>query len=147
MLDVVMISLIFVVPALLFSIFQVKVRRNYGLHKKLQVILCLAVFAVVALFEVDMQMQGGFWVMAKDSPYVDTAFLKNLLIVHLFFSISTTFLWIITFVTAMWLFPSPVGPGSFSGKHKVLAWLSVVDMVATVVTGLMVYYYGFWLAR
>ena len=61
----------------------------------------------------------------------------------LVFSISTCFIWIATYIAALRSFPNPVGPSKFSPKHKIMAWISVVDMVATVVTGLMVYYYFF----
>ena len=144
MLDVVVCSLVLVVPLLLISIWLVKFRQNYLAHKKLQIVIFVALAVVVTAFEVDMRLQGGFWAMAKDSPYVDTAFLRNLLFIHLFFSITTVILWVTTFVTAIRKFPNPPGPSGFSPTHKLLAWISVIDMVATVVTGLMVYYYGFW---
>jgi len=85
--------------------------------------------------------------MAENSPYAQTAFLHNLLAVHLCFSVSNVLLWIVTFTTAVLKFPNPPRPGLFSRTHKTLAWASVADMVATVVTGLMVYYYGFWVTR
>lgn len=143
MLDVVVCSLALVVPALLWSVYLARIGRNYALHKRVQLVLGVVLLIVVVLFEVDMRMQGGFWEMAKESAYYQTAFLRNLLGVHLFFSVSTVILWAITYVTALQSFPSPPRPNAFSQKHRVMAWVAVVDMVATVVTGLMVYYYGF----
>jgi putative membrane protein len=143
MLDVVVCSLFLVVPALLWSIYLARIRRNFSLHKKVQLILGVVLLIVVILFEIDLRRQGGFWELAKDSAYFETAFLRNLLNIHLVFSISTVFIWAATYATALWAFPSPPRPGSFSPKHKVMAWVAVVDMVATVVTGLMVYYFGF----
>ena len=144
MLDVVICSLIIIVPALIASIYLVKWRRDYLRHKWIQIVISCALILIVGLFEIDMQLQGGFWVMAKDSPYAQTAFLHNLLYIHLVFSISTVVLWLTTFVTALRYVPNPPAPSRFSRKHKFLAWISVGDLVATVVTGLMVYYYGFW---
>lgn len=143
MLDVVVCSLALVVPALLWSVYLARIRRAYLLHKRVQLVLGVVLLVVVVLFEVDMRMQGGFWEMAKESAYYQTAFLRNLLGVHLFFSISTVMLWAVTYATALKFFPSPPRPNSFSPKHRIMAWIAVVDMVATVVTGLMVYYYGF----
>lgn len=143
MVDVVLCSLVLVVPALLASIYLVRCRRLYGLHKRLQFTLTAALTLVVLLFELDMRRQGGFWILAKGSAYYDTAFLKNLLAVHLCFSISTSVLWPLTALSAWWFFPAPIRPGSFSAKHKIVAWLTVADMVGTVITGIMVYYYGF----
>lgn len=143
MLDVVVCSLIVVVPALLFSIYVVRYRKAYQLHKRLQITLFWVLAVAVTLFEVDMRLSGGFWKMAEGSRYFDTAFLKWLLWVHLFFSITTAVLWVVTFVTAIKKFPNPPGPGAFSRTHLLLGRIAVIDMVATVVTGLMVYYYGF----
>ncbi len=143
MLDVVVCSLALVIPALFWSIFLAKFRRNFALHKQVQLVLGIVLLIVVVLFEVDMRLQGGFWEMAKESSYYKTPFLRNLLWVHLVFSISTVFIWAATYGTALKFFPSPPRPGSFSPRHKVMAWVSVVDMVGTAVTGVMVYYYGF----
>jgi hypothetical protein len=143
MIDVVVCSLILIAPMLAFSIHSVKYRRLYVLHKRIQIALLFILTIAVTLFEVDMRLQGGFWELAKGSAYYETAFLRNLLTVHLFFSITTAILWPITTITAWFYFPSPLGPNSFSRKHKVLAWISVVDMLATIATGLAVYYYGF----
>ena len=56
---------------------------------------------------------------------------------------ATVVAWTITFWTALRNFPNPPAPGGFSRIHKRLAWTSVALMVGTVVTGLMVYYFGF----
>lgn len=143
MLDVVVCSLALVVPTLLWSVWLARFKRDFILHKRVQLVLGVVLLVVVLLFEVDMRMQGGFWEMAKASAYYQTAFLRNLLTVHLFFSVSTVFIWAATYVTALRAFPSPPRPAAFSPRHKAMAWVSVVDMVATVVTGLMVYYFGF----
>lgn len=143
MLDVVVVSLAAVVPTLLYSIYLAKWKKNYVLHRKVQLALGVVLGVVVLLFEVDMRLQGGFWVMAKDSIHADSAFLKYLLYVHLCFSVSTVFIWIFTYVTALRSFPNPPVPSKFSPRHRLLARISVADMVGTVVTGLMVYYFGF----
>lgn len=143
MLDVIVCSLVLVVPTILYSLYLVRYRKNYELHRKIQIALVSVLVLVVILFEVDMRLQGGFWELAKDSSYVDTVFLRNLLYVHLFFSISNAVLWPVTLLTAIKYFPRPASPAAFSPKHKLLARVAVADMAATVVTGLMVYYYGF----
>jgi len=146
MLDVVVCSMVLVVPTLIFSIYLVKGLRKYDLHKSIQLTLGLVLLLVVTLFEVDMRLRGGFWAMASQSPYYGTAFLEYLLYVHLFFAISTVILWSITYYFALKRFPSPPRPTAFSPTHRVMAWIAVADMGANVVTGLMVYYFGFWVA-
>lgn len=143
MLDVVVCSLLLVGPVLVFSVYWVRVRRLYDLHKKVQIAVTIVLAIVVVAFEVDMQMQGGFWELARGSAYYESAFLRQLLYVHLIFSISTAILWPLTAVTAWYYFPSPARPNFFSRTHKVMAWITVGDMIATIVTGLMVYYFGF----
>lgn len=147
MLDVVVCALIVVVPTLLFSLYAVKIRRNYGLHKALQVTLGVVLLAAVGLFEVDMRLHGGIdGILAKRSRPLSPEELgsfKGLLYVHLFFAVSTVVLWAVTLGLALKKFSSPPGPGEHSRLHKVLGWFSAVDITATAVTGLLVYYYGF----
>ena len=51
MLDVVVCALVAVVPVLLYSIYLVKFRRQYALHKTLQLILGVALLLTVAAFD------------------------------------------------------------------------------------------------
>ena len=140
-------ALVVVVPTQLFSLFAVKVLRNYTLHKRLQITLGVKLLIAVGLFEVDMRWQGGFeQILAKRSRplnVAELAFFKRLLLVHLAFAISTVFLWGTTLTLALKRIPNPPVPCAHSGLHKVLGWLSAVDITLTSVTGLMVYYYGF----
>lgn len=147
MLDVVACALVVVVPTLLFSLYAVKIRRNYALHKALQITLGVVLLAVVGLFETDMRMQGGIsGILAKRvRPLTadELASFNTLLYVHLFFAVSTVFLWGMTLALALKRMPSPPGPCAHSRLHKFLGWLSATDITLTSVTGLMVYYYGF----
>lgn len=147
MLDVVACALVVVVPTLLFSLYAVKVRRNYRLHKHLQITLGVVLLIVVGLFETDMQIQGGIsGILAKRprplSPD-EQSFFDGLLKVHLCFAISTVFLWGATLILALKRIPDPPAPCAHSKLHKPLGWLSAVDITLTAVTGLMVYYFGF----
>lgn len=147
MLDVVVCALAVVVPTLLFSLYTVKIRKNYSLHRNLQVLLGIVLLVAVGLFEVDMQLQGGIDAILtkRDSPLSSTqrTLFNRILYVHLFFAVSTVFLWATTLILALKKFANPPMPGSHSRLHKVLGWLSAVDITMTAVTGLMVYYFGF----
>jgi uncharacterized membrane protein YozB (DUF420 family) len=147
MLDVVVCALVVVVPTLLFSIFTVKIRRDYALHKRLQLALGALLLVAVGLFEVDMQLQGGInGILAKRSRPLspeERAFFDALLKVHLCFAISTVVLWGVTLSLALKRIPSPPAPCPHSPLHKVLGWSSAIDITLTSVTGLLVYYYGF----
>ncbi len=139
MLDVVMLSLIVVVPTLLFSLYLVKFQRNFVLHRNIQTLLGAVLLVAVSLFEIDMRMHGGFWEMTENH----SSFMHWLLYVHLFFAVSTVPLWAATLILAWKRFPNPPAPNDHSPLHKRLGRLSAADITMTAVTGLMVYYYGF----
>ena len=56
MLDVVFLAMFLVIPVMGWSIYQVKYRQKYDLHKKVQLSLGLVLLITVGLFEVDMQI-------------------------------------------------------------------------------------------
>jgi len=68
---------------------------------------------------------------------------RMVLYVHLFFAVSTVFLWGVTLTAAWRKFPSPPVPGAHSRLHKTLGWLSAIDITLTSVTGLVFYYLAF----
>ena len=147
MLDVVVCALVIVVPTLLFSLYAVKVRKNYTLHRNLQVTLGVVLLVAVGLFEVDMRMQGGIMgILAKRSVELtpeQLRFFYRILWVHLFFSVTTVFLWAGTLILALRRMPNPPQPCAHSPLHKRLGWLSAIDITMTAITGLLVYYCGF----
>ncbi|WP_437223758.1 DUF420 domain-containing protein [Planctomicrobium sp. SH661] len=150
MLDFVVTALVAIVPLQLYSLYVIKVQRNFSLHKRMQLFLGLTLLLAVAAFEVDTQVVHGGWrsIVNKnpDAPRLaGDAYrhVEQVLKIHLIFAISTPFLWAITLILAWRRFPNPPRPGQHSGTHKLLGWLSVVDIVATSVTGLWFYYAAF----
>jgi hypothetical protein len=147
MLDFVVVALVLIVPALLFSLYAVKVRRNFTLHRNLQLLLGGVLLVAVAAFEVDLRLQGGWQaVVQKGEPKLSgekLAFIAKLLYVHLVFAISTPFLWGATIFWALRRFPHPPLPGPHSRLHKTLGWLSTIDVTLTALTGLAFYYFAF----
>jgi uncharacterized membrane protein YozB (DUF420 family) len=142
MLDVVFLAMFVVVPVLAWSIYLVKVRRNYALHKQVQVTLGLVLLAAVTLFEIDMRVNG--WTdRAEPSPYWNDGTVRNALVVHLVFAVSTAVLWIVVIVRALRNFPSPPTPGPHSAWHKRWAWAAAVDMLLTSLTGWVFYWLAF----
>ena len=149
MLDVVVCALVAVVPLLLWGLYAVKVQRRYALHRNIQLTLAAVLLVAVLLFEIDMRLQGGWQNIVNRDPAhprltgeaLDQV--RNLLYVHLFFAISTPFLWGATIYLALKRFPNPPLPGPHSSLHKKLGWLSVIDIVMTSVTGLAFYYLAF----
>lgn len=150
MLDFVVSALVLIVPVLLYSLYVIKFRRNFILHRNLQVALGIVLLVAVAAFEIDTQLVHGGWenIVNKDSeaPRLSGekySHAQRVLRIHLIFAISTPFLWGATLWYALRRFPNPPLPGEHSKLHKTLGWLSVLDIVMTSVTGLWFYYAAF----
>lgn len=148
MLDVIVCALVLVVPVLVYSIYAVKFRKQFALHKKLQIALGTVIALAVIAFEIDMQHVQGGWenVVAKRTvPLTPEGleFVRKVLWIHLVFAVSTPVLWAITIGFALKRFPHPPAPGDHSPLHKKLAWISAVDITLTSVTGLLFYYFAF----
>ncbi len=147
MLDVVVCALLLVVPTLLYSLYVVKVRKNYLLHRNLQITLGILLLVAVVLFEIDMRLHGGWKNIVLQDPsrltQKEFALVTQILYVHLVFAISTPILWATTLSLAWRRFSRPPVPGRHSQLHKVLGWLSTIDITCTSVTGLVFYYFAF----
>lgn len=150
MLDVVVCALVLIVPVLAYSIRQARTGRNYRLHRNLQLGIGAVLLVAVGAFEIDLQMYHGGWQNVVNRPGEsprlageELAFARLVLRVHLVFAISTPLLLAATTVLALRRFPSPPRPGAHSRTHKVLGWLSTVDLGLTSLTGLAFYYVAF----
>lgn len=147
MLDAVVVALVLVVPVLLYSLYSVKVRRNYVLHRNLQLTLSIALLAAVLAFEVDLHfVQGGWENVVKKGAEVTAeqlALIQKLLRIHLVFAGSTPIVWAVTIGLALVYMPRPPVPSAHSRLHSLLGWLSTIDLVMTSVTGLIFYYFAF----
>jgi putative membrane protein len=150
MLDLVVVALIAVVPALLYSIYLVKFRGQYLLHRNMQVALGIVLLLTVGAFEVDLQLVHGGWENVVNKPNAEPRLtgealesVRNVLWIHLIFAVSTPLFWATTICLALKRFPSPPVPGAHSGLHKKLGWASAIDITLTSVTGLWFYYVAF----
>jgi hypothetical protein len=139
---VVFLAMFVVVPALAWSVYLVKVRRNYLLHKRVQVVLGSVLLVAVALFEIDMRVYG-WGHRATASPYTADGTVLNVLYVHLCFAVSTALLWILVMVRALRHMPSPPSPCPHSVWHKRWGWIAAIDMVLTTLTGWTFYWLAF----
>jgi uncharacterized membrane protein YozB (DUF420 family) len=147
MLDVVVVAMFFVLIALAFSIYCVKSRRLYALHKRIQILLASTLLVVLVLFEIDVQWIDRWTVRADPSPYFDAAARSGPVVyalgIHLVFATTTFLLWLVIVLRALIQFPKPPEPNSHSRFHRRWGTIAAFDMVMTTLTGWVFYYLAF----
>lgn len=146
MLDVVFVAMFLIVPLMGVSIYLVRYRRMYQLHKWLQIGMGVVLLVAVVAFEVDMRFFTDWEALAVGSPYY-TAGQWNVvwysLIVHLCFAVPTPAVWLYVIVQALRQFPNPAVPGKHSRAHIFWARIGAILMTLTAVTGWVFYYLAF----
>src|SRR3954466_11011294 len=88
-LDVLCLAMLAVLIVLAWSIYQVKIRRRFSLHKWTQITLAVILLTTVILFEIDIRLHG--W-EDRASGQIDghaPAAALEALYAHLIFAIST----------------------------------------------------------
>lgn len=142
LMDVVLLSLLVILPVLVYSRGLAR-SGHWGSHKRTQLLLggCLAV--VVSLFELDIRLSGGVWKLTEQSRFAGTALLTASVVIHLIFSISTALVWIGLTALSLRRFPKSPVPGAFSRLHRIWGRIAMIDMALTGVTGVELYVVGF----
>ena len=113
MLDFVFLAMFAVVPIMGISIYLVKYRRQFQLHRRIQISLGLILLLAVAAFEVDMRINGwkhlaepsAYWVDGAWNDWIDYG-----LAIHLLFAVPTPIIWCVVIVKAMRRFSNPPEP-------------------------------------
>lgn len=143
MLDTVFVAMFFVIAMMAWSIYQVRYRKRYALHKRIQLVLAIVLLVAVIAFETEMRLYG--WeeratgsLGGSANPAVWTA-----LYVHLVFAISTAALWPMVIYRALRQFPARPMPDNHSSSHIFWARIAAVDMVCTSVSGWAFYSFAF----
>lgn len=140
MMDLVMIALLVINPALFWSIQQAK-KGHFGLHRKVQLVLAIVLFVAVILFEIEIRLAGGIVNIIGEEKY--TTLFQIILYIHIFFSVTTTILWGVLTFKACKMYTPQGFPDHYSQQHKKMGWLGTLDLLLTTLTGFVVYYLGF----
>jgi uncharacterized membrane protein YozB (DUF420 family) len=144
MLDFVFLAMFAVLPLLATSIYLVKSRRQYAVHKKLQLTLATVLLVAVVAFEIDLQLITKNWrPLAQPSPFYAAGWVDYSLWIHLAFAIPTPLLWLFVIVQALRQFPQPPAPGTYSRRHALWGWLAAAALTLTAVTGWVFYWMAF----
>ena len=146
-LDIIVIGMIFVLIALVWSIRSVKYRHMYRRHKVTQVCLAGGLLILLTCFEIDIQFFESWRQRADASPYYDAASGSGLVVyslwIHLLFATTTLALWLLVIGRALRQFPNPPSPNSHSRFHARWGIVAAIDMVLTAVTGWIFYFLAF----
>ncbi len=143
MIDAVCVGMVVVMLLLAWSIRQVRVHRNFELHKRIQLALAGLLAVVLTAFELDIRFNGWQDRAAGQIGGEPAQVVFNALWIHLFFALTTVVLWIAVLVLALRRFPNPPLPNEHSPLHRRLGWLAAIDMLLTTITGWVFYVLAF----
>jgi len=145
-LDLVVSGMVAFLPLLALSVWLVKYRRRYALHKKLQITLAALLFVAVAAFEFEMRT-SGWQDRARASPYFSADWRQSPVMIslgiHLCFAVSTALLWLAVTIRALRNFPDPPQPNAHSRWHLFWGKMAAIDMFCTAITGWIFYWLAF----
>jgi len=143
LMDLVIISLVVIIPVILLSWSKAR-HREYKTHKNIQVWLTGILTVVVLLFELDLRLAGGMEVLTEGSRYFGTTFLNVSTYIHLFFSVSTAIIWLVLIAFSLRRFSKFAQTKEWFGKqHKFWGKIGMIWMIMTGLTGLELYIIGF----
>jgi putative membrane protein len=142
-LDVLCLAMLAVVVILAWSVYQVKFRRRYTLHKWTQITLAAVLLVVVILFEIDIRLHGWQERSAGQVGGQAPTAAVTALYIHLIFAVSTVLVWPTVIILALRNFPNPPMPSQHSRIHVPLARVAAIDMVLTATTGWIFYWMAF----
>ena len=142
-LDVLFLTMFVVVVVLGWSIYQVRYRRRYRLHKWMQIGLGVVLLVAVVIFELDIRTHGWESRAANSIGGTPTSIVYNALYLHLVFAVSSLVLWPIVIVRALRNYPNPPAPSPHSTWHIRWAWVAAIDMLLTSITGWIFYWLAF----
>jgi uncharacterized membrane protein YozB (DUF420 family) len=143
MLDVLVVAMLAVMLTLAWSVYQVKFRRRYLLHKWTQIVLAAVLLVTVVFFEIDIRLHGWTGRAAGQVGGEPIAPVWYALYIHLVFAVSTVVLWPVVIFLALRNFPNPPHPAEHSRIHVPLARLAAADMMLTAITGWIFYWLAF----
>lgn len=142
MLDFVFLAMFAIILVLGISIYLVRYRRMFELHKQIQVISGIVLLVAVVAFEIDVRFFTDWQALAEPSSFSPTT-IRTLLWIHLAFAVPTPFLWVFVIWHGLTKFSDPAEPGPYSRIHIFWGWLAAIGMLLTAVTGWVFYYAAF----
>ncbi len=129
LIEIVMLSFIIILPLLVISWRLARVKKDYALHRKIQITLGVSLAVVVSIFEYDLSMSGGIFELTKGGIYEGTAILLWTIYIHTAFAVLAAVIWTGLIISSMIKFDNPPQPNSFSKIHRVLGRAGMITMI------------------
>ena len=143
MLDFVFIAMMAVIPVQAWSIWLVKFKKRYALHRNIQIGSAVVLFVTIVAFEIDLQLFTQWRELAVESTLYESGWVDRLLYVHLLFAVPTPFLWAWVLFAGAAKFWWLVSPNHYSKRHRFWGRTAAFFMLMTSVTGWTFYLAAF----
>ena len=143
MLDFVSVVMVLVVLVLGYSIFQVRIKKNRLLHRKMQVATAIVLAIAIVAFEIDVRFLTDWRKLAEPSPYYASGWVQKALVLHLCFAIPTPLVWVTVIVLALRRFRAGFEQSNYNRIHRISGRIAAALMLGTAVTGWFFYYVAF----
>ncbi len=131
------------VTVLTWSLYVVRYKRGYSLHKTLQLYLTGALIVALFWHGINPWVDSSWLDRVLQSPYHQRGLLTPALVIHRVISYACCVLWLWTIVYALNGFESPPTPSKFSRDHIRLARLATGSVYGTALTGWIYYWMAF----
>ena len=143
MLDFVVVAMLLVLAGLIFSIYFVRFRKEFKIHRQIQLFMSVILLVSIIAFEVDLQIFSDWRKLAAPSLFYDSGTVTTSLYIHLVFAIPTPFVWAFVLFRALSNFSNPPEPGKHSFNHKFMGRIAIALMTMTAITGWVFYVLAF----
>lgn len=143
MLDFVAVLMVAVVVLLAYSIYVVRSKRNFSLHRNMQLAIASSLAIALVAFEVDIRMFTDWRELAKSSAFYESGWVDRMLAIHLCFAIPTPIVWAAVIWVSLRRFKNGFEQGAFNRWHRIAGRIGAVMMFGTSVTGWTFYYLAF----
>ncbi len=130
--------IVVLLPFLIFGAIGLAKREHYGAHEQVQKLLFVITVIVVAFFEFGVRYVGGYKTLMEGSS-VGHNYLVYVLVFHIFISVVTLILWIVTLSRARRYKRQKTLPGMNSISHKKEGYRTFIGIILTMLTGAWVY--------
>jgi len=124
--DVAYLLLLVIIPLFVWSLEALLVRRNYRLHKRIQLALTPAFLVAFAILARDFLLGDWRTRAVKDAGEAIAPITLMTLSIHVAFLVTSLLIWVVLLVAAIRRVPNPPGPCKFGPTY--LFWIVLLGL-------------------